>query len=204
MILESGTGNGRSAAVTAENRLECASKTTGILDYRLIQGNAFNFNPSTITLTTGNESALWYLKSNATAIAGVGTNLLIPAVVVMIGDAAGTLSTEWRIKAYRNPTAGTLVDSGTAGSPLNRNFASNREFDGTTLYGAEGSTITASEGVVFETLLPQGSSGRFVIPVSLFLQQGNSVAFSIEPPTGNTSVDIQIAASFYMIDLSNI
>lgn len=195
MIIESGTGNGKSVAVTEDNYLRVSSRVLSIEQHTILDGNAYNINTGDITLTSANESALLYLKNTGTQDWG---NL---GAIFLLGN-SNVSGEDWVVKTYRNPTAGTLISSGTALEAFNRNFGSAKTLTGTVLSGLEGRTITASDGVAIQTRSP--TNGRLVIAVGVLIPPGASVALSVEPPTGNTSVVVQCAFPILELEADHI
>lgn len=185
--IKSGAGNGKDAYVTTDNQLQVASRMETQEAHETELGNAYNINPGTINLTSANASALLYLKNT-------GDNpLKITTSITLLGTSTNG-SGDWQVEVLRNPTAGTLL-SGTAYVPLNKNFGSANTLTGTALYGAEASTVTASDGTIIDSLY--SSSGRKTVPVSLELPKGTSVAVRVTPPTGNTSANVQVALAVF-------
>lgn len=199
MILESGTGNGYAAGIASDNHILTAGRQVDLDQLSALRGQGFNLNTGVINLTSANESGLLYAKSDGASIGGVGLRMICPLAVFMVTPGSGSLSEYWRFKCYRNPTTGTLISGGSDLAGVNRDCSNSREWDHTTKKGAEGSTITNGD-VVVDTIIPAASSGRFVVAAAVSLDQGSSVAWSIEPPTGNTSCNVMIATPFFMVN----
>jgi len=191
MITDGYNGNG--AKVDINNRLHTESVTRDVLTEAVFKGEAFNFNTGDITLTTGNASAIGYFKYNG------DTPFLLTEIIVIIGSAAGTLSSDSTIEILRNPTTGTIVDNTVAiETSANRDFSSSIVITGDTYKGAEGYTLT--DGTTFGKTT-RGSS--FTGPVTfdaapILLRKGNSLGVKYTPPTGNTSQVVKIAAIGYV------
>ena len=181
-----GTGDGYQAAVTSNNRL----KTTGV-DLTLTEaatetGDTYNINTSTITLTSGDESALFYIKNNE------NTDLHITDVIVNITGYAGT-GGQPILKILRNPLAGTVVSTATTGVQSNRNFGSSNTLTADIFEGVEGATLTGQDNTI-EVFLPTTAAVTFnAFSTLTILPKGSTFGITYEPPTGTTSVDIVIA-----------
>jgi len=105
----------------------------------------------------------------------------------MVGDS--------KVEILRNPTAGTLVDSGVAFLEVNRNFNTSRSLSKTLLKGSQGSTLTDGT-VAIESIF--SSVGRKTVSVgAIVLSKNNSVGIRVTPPAGNSDMDVQIAMSVY-------
>lgn len=184
-IIIDGTGGGYKVEVDANNRLSTLSVTQDVEFEESLKGNSYNFNTGTINLTSGDESAVAYIKNTGT------TNLIIAKIFYLIGNSTGG-SGDMFIDVIRNPTAGTIISSGTAQSPVNRNFGSNKTLTVTALKGAEGQTITDGSAVIQSIF--SGSAQRAALTVgTLILTPGASIGVTMEPPTNNTSMNVQCA-----------
>ncbi len=56
--IKDGTGTGKKVKVDAQNRLHTHSVTEGLVEHASSNGNSYNINTGTMTLTTGKESGL--------------------------------------------------------------------------------------------------------------------------------------------------
>jgi hypothetical protein len=194
MLIENGGGGQQSwAKVDTNNRLHTETVSREVLTEAVFKGEAFNFNTGAITLTTGNESALGYLAYNG------DVPFVVTEILFIIGAATGTLSTEGIAKIYRNPTGGTIVSGAVpVETAANRDFSSSITVTGDMFKGAEGNTLTG--GTVFADT-SRGSSFSGVISFDaapILLRKGNTLGVSWEPPTGNTSQVVKIAATGYI------
>jgi hypothetical protein len=194
MLIENGGGGQQAwAKVDTNNRLHTEAVNREALTEAVFKGAAFNFNTGAMTLTTGNESAIGYMS-----YAG-DDPFVVTEILFIIGSATGTLSSDGIAKIYRNPTGGTIVSGAT---PIevsaNRDFSSSTTVSGLMYKGAEGNTITG--GTTFAET-SRGSSFSGVISFDaapILLKKGNTIALSWEPPTGNTSQIVKIAATGYV------
>jgi len=185
--------NGKGAKVDDNNRLHTESVNRTVLTEAVFKGKAFNFNTGEITLTSGNESAIGYIGYQGS------DPFVITEIIYIIGAATGTLTSEGVAMIYRNPTAGTIIDNA-VDIPIsaNRDFSASTVVTGDLFKGVEGDTISGG------TLFADTSRGSaFTGPINfdaapIILKNGNTLAVSWTPPTGNTSQKIKIAATGYI------
>lgn len=188
-ILKSGS-TGNTAEVDDQNRVQAFSTSQTESTARALTGDAFNINTGTINLTSANTSALMYLENTDTVdwtLARVFYN-----AEVSVGGSGG-----WLAEVAANPTAGTLLSGGTAFDPVNFNFGSAKTLTSVCLKGAEGDTATGGTQGAVSTIVP-ASGTRVLIPFdSVILTPGSSMAILITPPTGNSSMDIQVGVNLH-------
>ena len=188
MIINDGAGTGAQARVDNLNRLHTDTKSTSILEYSALKGDAYNFNTGSMTLTTAGESAVGYFQYLDDA------PFVIEEILFVIGGTTGG-SGEGTAKIYRNPTGGTIV-SGAVPIEVaaNRDFSSSKQPVANMYKGAEGNTIIG--GTVF-TSTSRSSFGTVITfdGGPIVLRKGNTLAVSWTPPTGNTSQTVKVAAT---------
>lgn len=190
--------NGTAVRVTKEGNLSVFAITESESQHKLREGETFNANTGWVTLASANTSAVAYLENT-------GSEKLIVSSVIFgfkqsTGGAAGEPADIYMV---RNPTGGTIVSTATAMemSPTskgrNKNFGSSNTLECNAYAGVEAATITGGEG---NTALIAGfMSSRISVPeISFELQKGNSIAITIKPPTGNTSVDVYVAFAMFV------
>lgn len=188
-ILKSGD-SGNTAKVDDKNRIQAFSTSQTEATSRALEGNSYNINTGTITLTSANTSALMYLENTDTVDWTV-------ARVFYNAEASTGGTGGWLAEVAANPTDGTLLSGGTAFEPVNFNFGSVKTLTATCLKGAEGLTATGGTQGAVSTIVP-ASGTRVLIPFdSVILTPGSSMAILITPPTGNTSMDIQVGVNLH-------
>lgn len=189
MILEDGTGTGRTAKIDAENRLYVNAIEQNVANWHNIDGDRYNINTDDMTLTTANESLCLYIKNND------ARDLVIDSIVQICGASTGG-SGDLKSYIYRNPTAGTIVSDATAASIIsNLNYGSSNELTADIYEGGEGKTQTGGSKSLTSILTPPVTN---IISVGdIILPKGASLAVSIQPPSGNTSMNVHIAALVY-------
>jgi hypothetical protein len=83
-------------------------------------------------------------------------------------------------------------------SAINRNYGSAKTLSLTTIYrGAEALTLSGADAVAIESLF--SGQGRQTVPVPIVIPNGQSVGITVTPPTGNTSMVVQIAMAVYKL-----
>ena len=188
MIINDGAGTGAQARVDSLKRLHTDAKSTSILEYSALKGDAYNFNTGSMTLTTAGESAVGYFEYLD------DFPFVIEEILFIIGATTGG-SGDGTAKIYRNPTGGTIVSGAVPVEVAsNRDFSSSKQPVANMYKGAEGNTITG--GTVFAS--SSRSSFGTVITFDggpIVLRKGNTLAVSWTPPTGNTSQTVKVAAT---------
>lgn len=177
-VLENGVGNADKARVDEGNRLHVHSLSAGSSSVAAAAGDSFNVSSELITLTNGGESGILYIKNNEKDLVSVTT-------VFANLDTSENGIGKSLISFYLDADAGTLISEESEAQVLNRRVG----FFGTlavdAFKGGEGKTITSNSVI----RLP--SSGG-AIASEFILSKGASFGLSITPPTGNTSMRIQI------------
>ena len=186
------TGKEYGVKVDSDNRayVDSVSKDTSI--NAALNGESYNINSGSITLTTGNESGIIYVKNSEEKY------LVIKEIIVILGSSTGG-SGEGEVKIVKNPNKGTLVTNATVAEIVeNRNFSSSRELEASIYKGIEGATVT--NGDTFATTTRSSFPTVITFDASaIILAKGNSIAVNFTPPTSNTSQTIKIAITAYLV-----
>jgi len=190
-ILKSGS-SGNTAEVDDKNRVQAFSVSQTEATSAAISGDSFNVNTGTITLTSANSSALMYLKNTDTV------DWVLSRVFYNAETSTGG-SGGWLAEVVANPTAGTLLSAGTAFDPVNFNFGSAKSLTSTCLKGAEASTATGGIQGAVSTIIPASGVRVLIGFDSVILKPGSSMAIVITPPSGNTSMDVQVGTNLNRI-----
>ena len=189
--LQDGTGTGNKARVSSEKRLLSESVTRDHNRQASLDGDAFNLSTGTINLTSDSESALFYFKNNGTR--DVVFNNFIINYATSTGGALGDTFLEF----VKNPTAGTIVSGASSATVINRNLGSSNILDADAFKGAEGNTFTDGE-TFFTGWLPQVQATIFLDSEETTLPRGASIGIKVTPASGNTSVNVIVAATCYL------
>jgi hypothetical protein len=189
-----GTGDGYLAKVTSGNRLLTSSITLEQSSSASFTGDAYNANTGIINLTSADKSAVFYMKNNEN-----DNDIVIDALFYLIGNSTGG-SGDMLITVLRNPTAGTIVSNASdmEMSGVNRNFGSAKTITGDFYKGAEGNTFTNGNKII-ESIFNQSATRAAIGVGAIILTPGSSIGIDITPATSNTSVDVEFAASLYVI-----
>lgn len=183
---------GDTAKVDANNRLHVQARTLEIGLAETLDGQAYDLSPGILSLSTDSSSALIYVKNTGDKALIVET-IFIDSTSSTNGTGTGYLN--WVL----NPTGGTLVDAATSVTILNRRIGNAVSLSANAYKPtAEGQTLTGGDSIRFPLIagvgIPFGKN--FVIP------KGQSFGIVWEPPTGNTSMEIQ-AGILLVIDTSS-
>ena len=186
MRIEDGTGKGYESKVDNNNRLHVDSVGRSQSEQAALNSLNFNIVTSAITLTSANESGVFYFKSDESK------PFVIKEILVILGNSTGG-SGAGTIELIKNPTAGTLISTATAiTTSQNRDFGSSRELSGDIYEGAEARTVT--DGTTFASTARTDFSSPVVFDAApIILRKGSSIAVTYQPPSGNTSQIVRVA-----------
>jgi hypothetical protein len=185
--------NGDTAKVDDKGRLQTFSISEGLNIEAAKIGENYNINTGAITLTSGNESSVLFMKNNE------DKSFVIEDVIVILGSSTGG-SGDLAISLIRNPTTGTIItNSVDADIVSNRNFGSNRELLKDIYKGVEGDSFT--NGTVFaDTTRSSASTIIHFDGDVMILPKGSTIGVNITPQTGNTSMIVKVAIIGYLFD----
>lgn len=193
MFIEGANNPGNKVNVNSEGRIESHSIVISEQSQMAIAGDAYNLNTGNFTLTDDAETALFFIKNDSEE-----KDLIITRIFVAFGVSTGgsTNSIEGIIMA--NPPTGGIIASGVENPPQNFNFGSSKVLQITSKTGttALGDVTGGNEPVRF---FFTGDNQRHLVGFeAIVLPRGASMAFSLVPPTGNTSMVIQAGANIYL------
>lgn len=175
---------GDTARVDEKNRLRVFAATRADEVDASVDGDSFFINHSIINLTSDSQSFIFYVKNTDDRI------WLVDDLTFFIGTSDGG-SGDFTSTFLTNPTGGTLLTAGADAFIFNQNLGDPRALNGTFLSGFEGATAT---GGIFDPGTLQIGTPT-VIPVvtssPIVFEPGSSLALSVTPPTGNTSMNVQ-------------
>ena len=195
-ILQSGDNNSFKQSVDNAGRAYTRAITQSFEENAVENGDAYNLNTGTINIA-GTASAVSYVKNNE------NQPLVITSFIYLFGNSTdGAASEDSTIDVIENPTGGTLISSGSDGTPKNRNVGrQSKTLDVTWKIGSAGSTVTGGSNLI--SSLFSSSSGRQIVAVKIALPKGSSIAIKYTPQASNTSQNMQFAMSTYK-DVYNI
>lgn len=186
--IQDGTGSSKKVKVNSNNRIETESVITTSLSTTSKQdGNAYTVGTDGVlnfNFTSGVDNAILYCKNNE------DVDLFVDVCVVS-QDVAGIY------KYIKNPTTGTLIDSGTTTTPVNLNFGSSNVADLDVIkLNASGQTFTNGTVITYSRnpagLQPLDFLGTVVVP------KGSSFGITYDPVTSG-AVTI---STFFFVHLS--
>lgn len=186
-VITDGTGTGNKAKVTADNQLTTAAVTRTFSQQATADGDGFNIATPRVTLTSTNESALFYIQNLE------DTDLLISALIINTTASTGTLTGQPEVKVYRNPVSGTLISSPGAIISTNLNYGSSQTLNANQFSGIEGSTIAGQSAIIDIPLASRAAVPLNILSTDVILPKGTAYAVTYKPETGSTSVDVIIA-----------
>ena len=175
--------NGFGAEVDSSNRLSTKALIFTEYENASIQGKAFNVNTELLTLTGTGESACLYVKNNRSE------DLFLQGFFTGVMTRSGTVTDSAVVKAYRNPTGGTIVDDADTVPLVNRNTGSNQTFTDVLAYkaSASGKTLTGQDAAPI-LLHIQGSNSRVFGNVFIAVPRGGSVGVTIDLNTDGSAL----------------
>lgn len=185
-----GLGSGRLVGVDSSNRILAASITEDIASHVAEYGGRYNLNTGTITLTSASASAVMYFKNNE------DYDYSINSFIFYFGASTGGtgLST---IDIYADATGGTIISGAVDGAmKFNMNMGTARELQADFYKGAEGNTLTG--GIHAFSGYQAPGNARILSVGQLLVPKGESLGAIITPPTGNTSMNVQVIISGYV------
>lgn len=178
MFLEDGTGGGKLAKITSDNRVETFSIVESrVADVSKNDGNAFLLATDFISLTTtGSFNGIMYIKNSSDTY-----NLFIDKVRTC-SDIMGNV----QIRVLRNPTAGTLISDANPSEQFSANVGSNNVFDGLS-YSASGDGKTVTDGGNLSQFINH-SPGHSIQEYggAVVLPKGGSIALVAKPSVAMT------------------
>jgi len=189
-VLKSGK-NGNTVDVTDKNQLKVSSVSEAQSVDAAITGDSFLIVTPIITLTSANKSSLLWI-SNLDSLQWVisRTSFSFTASTDGIGEIVG--------EVLKNPTTGTLIDSGIVTQAENLNFGSPKVLASDIRTGVEGQTLT-NGAQASQLLIPKDSSRTILSGEAVILSPGSQIGLSITPPAGNTSMKAHISLILHKV-----
>lgn len=186
--IRDGTGSGFLQRVDDQNRAHVDSIQRSELQASADVGLTWNVGTGYQTLGTDNKSAMLYLKNDG--VKQIHIDLYIVLTKASTGGSGETL-----VEIVRNPTSGTIItESPVSISATNMNFGSASAPSATIYSGAEGKTLLGSD----DTLRSKTTDdSRLLLGIFTVLPQGSSVGLNVTPPTGNTSMDVEVIIEIF-------
>lgn len=186
MRIQDATGQGPGAKVGATNRLYTFAISENFEEFSNKEGDAYNINTGTITLTSAADTPILYLKNNE------DKDLIVTAMAVGAGPSTGAATdANAVITVVRNPTAGTIVSGATAvDMNQNRNFGSSKTLTADAYKGATGNTMTDGDDII---QFYQSENSRLFATLNIIIPKSKSIGIKFDPAASNTSQDVYAA-----------
>lgn len=185
MRLQDGTGKGYTAKVDPRNRISAMSTSQAVSTQRSLDGAGYNLNTGKIGLTSGAESAVFYMKYNGT------TKFHVTRIVIGLGVLGGTISDSVEMFVKVNPTLGTIItDETDIDMNANRDLSSANTLAADVYKGAELKTITNGDDAFL--FFAEGNQ-RSITAVDLIMSPGNSMGITVQlNATGGGNIYIAV------------
>jgi len=187
-----GIGNKGSVnqAGVADERLLVESVSTSASDNSVMEGDNFKAYSGLVTITGTARQAILYIKNN-----DIG-DIFLTKITIGTGISSGGVDNTILAESVGNVVdSDPIVVSGTDGTAFNANAGSPRTFDGIIKIGATNAAVNGMSG--------NGAVGDFTqakeFDLSSILQKGGSSAIEVTPPAGNTSLNITVTLTFFVL-----
>lgn len=194
--IQDGTGGSKFAKVNDNNKLETVAIVTDIQQDASINKRLYRVSVPVINLTSSSESAILYFKNNENAF-----NLIVPEIIIACGGSTGGGKRLVQSVGRAGIVSGTIVSDTNPASiiPLNTSVTTAPAID--VYVGGEGKTAVQALDIPSYAGFPQNS--RTPSPFFITVEPGNNVALTIQPPAGNSSLDVQIDIRVYLDPIDN-
>ena len=190
--IQDGSGNCNFAKVDSKNRLHSGTVSRTERDAAIADGRMFITNSTLIELTSATETPIYYMKNND------NRKLYLDIFDITVGTSDSPGDIIVKTHAGIDEDNSTLVTNARPALVGNANLASQETFDGIVYSGQPGDTIVG--GAVFNNIIMKENDSRFTVQTSAVLPKGINAAFSVVPPTGNTSMKVSLLFIIYFLD----
>jgi hypothetical protein len=187
--IKDGGGTGVLAIVDDTQRLFTRAVSETPAHEAVVTEDHYIVSSGPVVLTTSNLSSVFYFKNDE------DQDLFIDRLLVTSKDSTDGTEDYFFFSGTRNPT-GMGSGSGTSLVQVNSNFGSTNLLDSTSEIGQEAATTTGGDTIYGANLK---DARLHLIETRLLLQTGNSVAFEITPPAGNSSFTVTIAMNCHLV-----
>lgn len=187
MRIQDATGQGPGAKVGATNRLYTFAIAENFEEFANKEGDAYNINTGTITLTDAVDTPVLYLKNNE------DKDLIVTALAIGAGPSTGAATdANAVITVVRNPTVGTIITSTPTDVDMNqnRNFGSSKTLTADAYKGATGDTMTDGDDII---QFYQSENSRLFATLNIIIPKSKSIGVKFDPAASNTSQDVYAA-----------
>lgn len=184
--IEDGSGKGYSTKVDQTNRLEVRAVTEDSALEGSIDGNTYVLGTPFLTQTGTSANGLLYFKPEE------DVSLFAKTFSSQARYASGATIQNYVINVYKNVSESSLTGTWVNVTPLNTNFGSSNELEGTFKYGAPSGAggftgLTPSFQLGFPVNVYNQISSNLIFP------KGVGVLLAVTPPTGNVEMPVSFS-----------
>lgn len=184
--IEDGSGKGYSTKVDQTNRLEVRAVTEDSALEGSIEGNTYVLGTPFLTQTGTSANGLLYFKPEE------DVSLFAKTFSSQARYASGATIQNYVINVYKNVSESSLTGTWVNVTPLNTNFGSSNELEGTFKYGAPSGAggftgLTPSFQLGFPVNVYNQISSNLIFP------KGVGVLLAVTPPTGNVEMPVSFS-----------
>lgn len=184
----------RATEVNNRGQLSTISETVSSGLAAAIRKNRYNIStPTHPVLTDDEETPILYVKN----IEPEDPGWALTAISIVVGVSAGG-SGDWSIVFYSNPNEGTIISSGADAVIQSQNLGSLKPLGIVAKAGETGLTLDGSNKVL--SLVPIAPAGINQQIDAIVMPPGTSFGVSIIPPTGNTSIKVDVISSIIRLE----
>jgi len=189
--IKDGTGTSVFQKVDKSNRASTKGVASTLQQDATAREDSFNINSGTVVNSVATQQGILYMKNNETR------NVHITGIVAILGASAN--GTETNVKIIKNPTAGTLIDTGTAADTnSNRNFGSNDTFTADVFKGDGSATIT--DGTTHIESIIAGSLTRVFFGIDEVMTPGDSIGVTFTIANNDSATNCMAAIICHLED----
>lgn len=187
--IKDGAGTGYLARVDDTNRLFTRAVAESPAHEAVLSGDHYLFSSGVVNLTSTSKSSVIYFQNNETQ------DLFIDRIILTSDHSVDGVHDHCIFSGTKNPT-GMTGGIGSEVVLVNANFGTTNLLSNTSERGQEAAT-TDGGSPIFSAYFPNGDTT--FIEQRLLLQTGNSIAFEITPPIGNTSFDVAVGVNCHLV-----
>ena len=194
-IIEDGTGKGFNAKVDNTNRLEVRAIVEDTALEGATKGETYVIGSPYLTQTADTANGLLYFKSEESV------SLFTKTFSAQARWASGATFQNFLVNVYTNISESSLTGTWVDFNPLNTNFGSSNQLNGTFKYGSP----TGAGG--FTGLTP---SFQLAFPVNVYNQitanlvfpKGTGILLAVTPPSGNVQMPVSFSLTVSKLEIT--
>lgn len=187
MTTITGASNRYSAEVDSSNRLSVRGINTESSVDAVERGDGYTFVTPPVVLTSDAESAVALIKNDE------DRDMVIFSDDVSVGPSTGGTVDSAEVYLYNGTGLAMTGGTGQPVTAINLIVGQPASIDYTSELGQEGAAITGASPTL--RYLPTGRTTTY--GVFGIIPKGAQVAVAVKPPTGNTSLSVNLSVSVY-------